>query len=307
MSKCDLAGKWFGLAAALAAASLCPSVYAMGISPGVFVVTNVPLGKEISASDGVAAIVIHNEESEQPLAVVLAATRPREGGVLSWEPGYEEFPDASWCRLDKTELEVPAKGVGKANLFINVPDKPENYNRRWMLAVVCGQKPKEQVAGAAGAGIRLATRVGIETLPNANVDGTGNGAVALIPSVLAYQDCVPGETFIPVVKVRNNDKVDHQFTVQRLEQAVQDEEKIKRYFRDGSTPLIKDSWVAPVGGLAVKAGDIKELKFSVTIPKDAVAGRLYEEIVFLKSDAGRLDFVRLRMQIAGQAVAPKEK
>lgn len=300
MSRYALSREWAGLAATLVfvAASLGSGAYAMGISPGVYVVENVPLGQETAASSDAAPITVHNEENDQPLTVVLSVQRPSAGGLSNWELGYDEIPDASWCRLDKTELEVPAKGASSVKLFVKVPDKPENYNRRWMVAVVCGQKRSGQ-GGPAGFGIRLATRVGIETLPNADVDGKGDGAVVPIPSVLCYDGCIPGETFNPPAKIRNHDKVEHKFVVKRLEQVVQDEERIKRYFRRDATPLIKDSWIAPLESFAVKAGETKELKLSVTIPKDVAAGKIYEEIVFLKDDADRSGFIRLRMQIAG--------
>jgi hypothetical protein len=290
--------KPLGLAAALLAASLSYCACPMGIAPGVVVVGNVPPGKEVPAfPDADAGIRIENE-TDSPISVVLCVKRPRTGGVLRWEKGYEEIPDASWLRLEKTELDVPAKSIGLVKLFANVPDTPENYNRKWMAAVVCAPKPKEQKGGSTGIGFQIASRVGIETLPRTDVNGAEAGGLALVPSLLAYDGCIPGETFAASVKIRNNDKADHKLVVQQLEVVETDAEKQLRYFRGGSTPLIKDSWVAPIEGFTLKAGETRELKLSITIPKNAAAEKLYEQIVFLKDDTERYDFVRLRMRIA---------
>jgi hypothetical protein len=228
----------------------------------------------------------------------VSVQRPRAGGVLRWEKGYEEIPEALWCRLDKTELDVPAKNVGIVKLFINVPDKPQNYNRKWMAVVVCAPKPRDQKGGTTGVGMQIASRVGIETLPKADASGEDAGALALAPSVLAYDGCIPGETFPVAVKIRNNDKAEHKYVAQRLDQAEDDAEKQSRYFRGGTKPIIKDSWIVPLEAFALGSGQTKELKLSISIPKDVLPEQTYEEILFLKDDAERYEFIRLRMRIA---------
>lgn len=289
------------------AATLSYGVQAMGISPGVIVIGNVTPGVEVPAfpADG-TGIKVEND-GDNPLVVTLTVFKPTLGGVLRWEKGYEEIPDASWCSLGKTELEAPAKGFALAKLSIKVPDKPEYYNRKWMVAVVCEPKRQDRKAGT-GIAMRVASRIGIETLPkvDVNLDAPGLPALSLVPSLLSYDGCILGETFPATLKIRNNDKAQHTYMAERLDQAEPDAEKQTRYFRASSNRIVKDWWVAPVESFKLGAAETKELKLSVTVPKTAAAGQVYEEIVFLKDDAQRYDFFRLRMRVAGSAEAPKK-
>ena len=90
-------------------------------------------------------------------------TRTAKATLSSWEMGYESIPDLSWLRLDKSEVEVPAKSSGKVNLFINVPNKPEFFNRKWMAVVAC--TPGKTDPKGSSVGLIVASRVQIETAP----------------------------------------------------------------------------------------------------------------------------------------------
>ena len=128
---------------------------------------------------------------------------PQSSGIAGWEKGYEPIPDASWCRLEKEEVEVPANGTAKVKAFVNLPDKPENYNRKFMVAVICETIPPKGSKGA-GINLRMVSRWGIETVAKDDVDGKGAGRIGLIPSVLRKDNVQPGSSYEVSVKFRNN-------------------------------------------------------------------------------------------------------
>src|SRR4029077_1006902 len=107
--------------------------------------------------------------------------------------GYESIPDTSMLRLDKKELDVDAKSKGIVKLFITVPDKPENYNRKWMAVVACA--PGAATTSGSSVGLMVASRVQIETTCKDTVDGANAGDVALIPSSWMMSDAKPGDSW----------------------------------------------------------------------------------------------------------------
>ncbi|MCY3022070.1 MAG: hypothetical protein NTW87_23910 [Planctomycetota bacterium] len=281
------------------AASTCPAVEetGFGIGPGMILVENIqPGAPEVDVFGKTdLAFEVHNGTNKAHTFSV-AVIKPR-AAIASWEIGYEEIPDPSWCRLDKAELDLPAQTDGKVKLFIKVPDKPEYYNRKWMALVVC--RPGKPTPGSVG--LQVGARVQIETLAKADTDGVGAGPLALAPSVVRLE-AKPGDSVEPVVKFRNNTAKEHTYTLLRLDEAEKDAAKHERYFGPGCVQVIKPSWLTPDGtSFALKPGETKELKIKVSVPKNAEPGKRYEELLFLKDEAGGVDFLRVRTEIPAAA------
>lgn len=70
------------------------------------------------------------------LEVVL--TPARWDRRFSLPSGYEEIPDPSWIKLSKATVSVATDEIGKGQLVLEVPDKPEYRGRKWAATVKTG-------------------------------------------------------------------------------------------------------------------------------------------------------------------------
>jgi len=256
----------------------------------------ITLGTEVDVLGKDLAFEVHNS-TDKVQNVAVAAMKPSAAGLVTWEKGYDEIPDAAWCKLDKTELEVPAKSIGKFKLKLTVPDKPEYFNRKWMVGVTC--RSAQEKGKGSGISLVMVSRLGLETLANAKVDGANATALALIPAVLNKENVKPGDTYEAVLKLRSNAADEMTLNFRRITEVESDPEKHERYFSDGMENVIDATWLEKLGAVTLKAGETKEIKVSINVPKNAAGGKSYEELLFIESHGGkRLDFVRIRSSIA---------
>lgn len=270
-----------------------------GIGPGMILVENIVPGAaavNVGTANGGVSFDVSNG-TEVPQVFTLAVLKPSQA-IGKWEMGYEEIPDASWCTLEKNEIEVPANTEKKVTMSVKVPDKPEYYNRKWMAVVVCSPgKAKQGVVG-----LRVASRVQIETIVRADTDGAAAGPTALTPSILVITDALPSLKIPMVLKVRNNAEATRNFTIKHIADVESDATKHPRYFGTGYLPVISPGWVGIDGAsFALNKAETKELAITVAIPSSAERGKKYEELVFLQDEKGNLDFFRVRVEMAKPA------
>jgi hypothetical protein len=289
---------WIWIAAITLAAIRCiagePEVKPAGLSfgPGMTTIGNIPLGKEVDPN---MEFEIQNG-SKKPRNVRLLVLRPQDSGIARWERGYTAIPDAAWCRLEKQELEIAPESSVKVKAFIKVPDKPEYYNRKFMIAIACeGVPPKNQ--GSAGINLRLVSRLGIETATNVDVSGEGAGEIALIPSILRENDILPGKEYTTKIKIRNNTAEARTYTPKRLIDIEPDAEKQARYYGPGREAVMTTTWLKPLAPIAIEPGKTVEVKLVVTVPKEVPLGKVYEEVLFLEDDKKNLEFIRVRTAV----------
>jgi hypothetical protein len=254
---------------------------------------------------------VENGTAEKHIFTV--TVRTARATISSWELGYESIPDTSVLRLDKKEIEVDAKSKGAVKLYINIPDKPENYNRKWMAVVACA--PGAATTNGSSVGLMVASRVQIETTPRDDVDGANAGEVALVPSSWMMSDARPGDSWQKKFKIRNNSKEEHTYTIKHLGDVEKDEARHARYFGKGFEHVDKDSWFkASEESFKLKPDEVKEVKVMVKVGADAKPGKMYEELLFLQDEGkpdkdGKLvyhtDFIRLRTELAPASTAEK--
>ena len=276
----------------------------LAFGPALVLVENIaPAGGETDVfGKGEMTFVIYNR-SDQAGWYHLGAVNPG-GDPRQWEKGYEAIPDASWCRLDIDEVEVAAKTNQKIRLFINVPAKPEYFNRKWMLYVTCAPGKKPQTPKATGVGLQVASRVQIETASNAASNPAVGGALAIVPAQVS-SSAAPSAELEHSVKVSNNTKEDRRFKILRLNEIEKEAEKYERYFGkdivDGKPlePVIGSTWITCAPAIELKAGETKEFTIKLTIPKDARPGGNFEELLFLQDEKGLVNFLRVRTKIFG--------
>lgn len=257
-----------------------PVAHGMGLGPALFKIQNVPLGKplDVKKSSGVSFFV-DNDSAEEQVCVIKSA-RPSQAGLADWEQGYDEVPDVTWFRLDKESLNVPAKSKAEVGLTIEIPDKPEYYNCKWVLAVVLASGNKNGI----GVGLAVAARVQIETLQSMDKN-SGNGAtLATVPGAIDITGR-PGAAFKESVQLQNNsDKVLHCIP-ERLLQVYPDAYKHSRYTSGGFNAIIEETWLnTVVDPFTLKPGKKKDVSIRGKIPITAMPGERWEELVFIRAD-----------------------
>jgi hypothetical protein len=271
-----------------------------GIGPGMFMVENLkPGGAEVDIFNGTAtAFEVYNGTDQKHIFTLYVAKPPSVIGA--WETGYDPIPDPAWCRLEKTELEVPPKTDVKVRMFIKIPDKVEYYNKKWMACVVCS--PGKPDKGAVG--LQVATRVQIETLPLDKEEALAGAEIGLSPSTVAMWDTPPTGAWQARIRIRNNTKEEHTYALKSLKEIEPKTEKHDRYYGSGFI-AVKESWLGlDEKSFALKPGQTKDLVFNVTLGK-VEAGKRYEELLFVQDEKGATQFARIRTAVAGdQAKKP---
>lgn len=259
-----------------------------GIGPGLVIVENVKPGEATSTEFGVY--------NGGPTPSFFTVTVKKPSTVIgSWEHGYREIPDASWCTLSVKEVEVKPKSEAKIKLDIKVPDMPENWNSKFMAVVTCS--PGKAQAGVVG--LQVASRVQIETLADPGKSGTAaKGAIALIPSICEMWDVTPSSSWHVLVKVHNNTAEERSYTVKRLGEVEKDSAKHARYFCKGFEAIIQPGWIESGSTFSVKPGEFRQLNLKVSVPASVKAGAKYEELILLEDDKGKIEFVRARTEVA---------
>jgi hypothetical protein len=273
-----------------------------GIGPGMVLVESIRPGEpEINvAGEAGYTFEVFNGTAEK--RVFSITTSKASAKISHWENGYEDIPNGSWLRVDKSEIELLPNSKGQIKLFLKVPNAPENFNRKWMAVVACA--PGRAATTGSSVGFVVASRVQIETAPLIDATGEKAGNLALTPSQWMMSDARPGDSWRKAVKIRNNTKDEHTYSLKSIEEVEKDAAKHDRYFGKDFEKVIKDSWVTPSDKtFTLKPGEVKELKLTVKVAATAQPGKRYEELVFLQDDKGHVDFIRLRTEVASPAAA----
>lgn len=272
------------------------TIQAIEMGPGMFMVQDVPPGREVNLRKlGGVLFTVYNR-SDQVMDYSLNCKRPTQGGLTTWEKGYEEIPNAAWCYLEENTVTVPAKGEKQVGLIINIPDEPENYNRKFMLGVILSSGK----AGGTSIGLAVACRVQIETAANDHLDSSTGAPIAVVPSVITVRG-KPGAAVSGPVLIRNNFKGHADISMERLPQVQADPIKHPRYFSNGFIPQ-NEPWIIPqTASFPLEMGAGNLLMFTGTIPVTAEVGKNYEELAFIRAKAADgkeiLTFVRLHCQV----------
>jgi hypothetical protein len=290
------ASPWLASLVFLLLVSTPMTLSALEMGPGMFMVQAVPPGREVDLHKlGGVRFTVTNR-SNQAMDYTLACRRPMEGGLPAWEKGYEEIPNAAWCYLEESTITVPAKSEKQVGLIINIPDAPENYNRKFMLAVVLTSGKNSNTS----VGLAVACRVQIETAVNDHLNSSTGAPLAVLPGTIALSGR-PGDVVSGCVLVRNNTKGRLASTVKRLPQVYEDSVKHPRYYSNGFEAQM-NPWLMPAtDALVLDAGGGSLLRFSGRIPETATVGKIYEELAFLDATADDntpiMTFVRLHCRV----------
>lgn len=266
-----------------------------GIGPGMMMLENIRPGapKPDVNSSSATFFAVHNGSDKKQIFSIYVL-KPSTV-IETWEMGYTEIPDISWCSIDKSEIEVAPQSDGKVSFFVQVPDKPEYYNRKWMVVLACSPG-KQQQTGTVG--LQVASRIQLETLADPLVNGTAAGKpVGLAPSICEMPESQPAAFWHALVRVYNNTEVEHTYEFKRLDE-VEPEARRTRYFGQGYESVINPSWLSASQPFAIKPGAFHQIDLKVSIPENVIRGKKYEELLIIKDEKGHSEFVRVRTEIA---------
>ena len=170
----------------------------------------------MEAKSGTPILIPNNNDSKIQFSVSFSAKKSPH----SLLPGYTNFPDVSWCRLEPdTAIWVEPHDTGRVNLIFTIPNKPEYYNQYWELGVVIAAKQGVQTkVGGVSMGIFPSVMGSylISTLPNPKAQPVDK-LTAVVPSAafLKTDEAIKGKDL--TFKIYNNDTVPHDYVIKPYE------------------------------------------------------------------------------------------
>jgi len=253
------------------------SAWALSLGPAMFMVQHVVPGQTLDVRKKAGVVFTVKNDTDTDGSYSLTCRKPSQN-LGDWEAGYEEIPNPEWCVLEKTEFVVPAKTKVEIGLTINIPDKLDHYNCKWMLAVVLTAGKNTGIA----VGLAIAARVQIETAFSDDKQSGGASAIAAVPCVVQVKGKA-GSVFAESVTLRNNAQRELECKSERLVDVYPKEDiKYPRYASPRFQALVKETWLANVEPkFTMKNGENHELKLNGQIPATAKPGGKWEELVFV--------------------------
>ncbi len=266
-------------------------------------------GLGISISPGATLTFVRElgEEVELPkLKIINVNDFPMEYSIKAVAEcrlkGYYPIPDIEWVRLSTNNITVEALDSVEVDIFVSIPDVPANHNRAWGITLSAAQKPvKKQNAGFAAIELGAQATWFIETksMPNqlsSELDEPLVVSPSLWTATFAEDEPTTGELSFSLM---NNDDKPHTYTFTNY----------SPYYGDEITgmnldiiPLFgdEDSWISDKGWIQVKKkgflffksspkvklnpGESAEQFVKFDIPAEALGGKIYESLVFIKVD-----------------------
>ena len=155
----------------------------ISISPGTFLLQNVPIGKkyDITASAGYR-IKIGKESGST--TYILTPRRPSDDGTKA--TGFYDFPEPSWFHLERDTISLLADSTSTSAMWLKFPDDPSLYNRHFLLGVDVSPTVGS-TKGMVAVGAYLLYR--FETEPKADVvPNLPDGEIVFVPSVIEFKN-----------------------------------------------------------------------------------------------------------------------
>ncbi len=277
---------WALLLAALAGTAAPVEAASLKVSPARFIVHDVQPGVQydIYKETGLRITIFNEDDAER--AWLLSVHRPSERGT--WERGYAEIPDASWCWFDQSEITVPPKGIAYAHLFLRVPEEEKFLNQRWVATLGIDGKP-----GAGGIALAADIRMQIETKSAADVKQEPDGPLGTVPSILQLEGTAPGAIEKRAVTLYNNDTKAHTYAISPLfsDPAIEKSVYLTHSFEAQPDP----KWMVYPEKISIAPGHTGTLDLEVRVPNDALAGKKWESVLLIQPEEGRAGFVRVQI------------
>lgn len=256
---------------------LFTSLPAVSFGPPLTLFQDIPPGYEVDLKKVANFSFRITNKTKKEQVYTVKCVKPAASQRGSWEYGYEAIPDISWCKMQVNEVMVPAETKKHVSMTISIPDKPENYNRKFVVFVQLQQGGRSMI----GVGLGIIARVMVETTVKADVSKLGGESIAFAPGQITLSG-KPGSEFTAEVLIQNNEKQDLIFNQTKLSDFYEPM-RFARYQSSGFKLMPDKTWLTPIANQEIKAEAQQKLKISGKIPEDAKPGTNYEEVLFIKS------------------------
>ncbi len=210
MRKIKIAAFVLGITAVSFAASV-------GLVPAIVSFDFLPPGYTFNMEKKAGTPILIPNDNDVPIVfrVSFEANKPAK----SLLPGYENFPDVSWCKAVPETVTVAPHDTGRVNLIISIPNDRNLVNQYWELGVVVStERALEMKSGGVQFGIFPSVRGSylISTLPDENVNPKSK-PTAIVPSArfISTEDAITGKEL--KFKIFNNDTVAHNYVIEPYE------------------------------------------------------------------------------------------
>lgn len=262
------------------------SAASLKVGPARFIVHDVQPGRLYDLyKDTGLQLTLYNDDNVERVWQ-LSVHRPSERGT--WETGYAEIPDASWCWFDTTTVTVPPSGQSNARIFFRIPDEERYYNQHWVVTLGVGGAP-----GRGGISLAADVRVQIETTTKTDVATQPDGPFALVPGKVFFEGVVPGETRKGEVRLYNNGSKQCRYTLRPLFGEVKDP---TAYFTTGFSRIADPGFLKYTEAVSVNPGESAPISVELSIPAGAASlGKHWEELVLVVPEDGKAGFVRVQI------------
>lgn len=259
------------------------------VSPGGFIVHDIKPGVTYNLREltGIKLSIYNDDDTTHTYA--LSVHKPSDAG--NWEKGYDEMPDPGWCWFEKKEATIGPRKVGYGNLFFRIPDKERYYNQHWVAALGIMGKLERGI----GFGLGIYVRIQMETQSRADSKEIPEGLTAFKPSLVTFDNILPGTRQTGKLIVYNNDTRKHTYTVNFLSE--DKERPASTYMTRTFKPLPDPSWIVlERETFDIDPGGSFVLKMKINIPdKTEYYDKKWEEILFVEPETGLSGFVRIRI------------
>ena len=263
----------------------------VSVKPRVLLIQEVPLGElySMSESSGIH-LSIHNKRGELH-TYILSACGPSSVG-LEWPIGYSQIPDPDWLQLGREEMSIDAGGVGYTDVRLRIPMQERYYNQKWVVAVAVKSKPGQPNIAP------VYLQVQIETQSRGDTRERATGLIGLEPGAILLKNVSLGfSEGATQVRIYNNDEEEHTYTLIPMDQRFRSAEQ-----QIISSPtyswIPEPEWIIPAQTkVEAKAGGSLIVPLNLAIPEESnYYGRKWEGILFVRSDEGFGNFLRIQIE-----------
>lgn len=270
----------------------------LALGPALILVRDVPPGRSFTLHEAAKVRFRLTNNSDQAGDFEVVCSVPTDGGMRAHEIGYEAPPDPSWFTLDKRVITLAPGAHEEIDLRVDIPDRPELFNRHWMLYIDAGR-----VAHAGiGATLRLRARVMLETRVREGIGAALEhmGALGIDPGTVAMRR-VDG-AWEGQARLRNNTTQPAVYDLLRMDQAIPDDQADKRarYFDHAAMATRMPLGRPAEESLTLAPGEERVLRFTAAVDPAASTTAPIEEVVFIARRAPAQADPKLCRELAGR-------
>ncbi len=258
----------------------------ISISPGTFLIQDVPLGVEydITANQG---YVIRLSNVSPSAVYILTPRRPSEDNTRA--TGYYDFPEPSWFHTGQDTLVISAHGYAQTQMWLTMPDDPSLYNRHFLLGVDVSPTI-ESSKGLLSVGAYLLYR--FETLPKEGVKPILHpNEMAFVPSVVTFENVKVGDIRTKELFLYSGDSLRGQCRFYRLDPE-SDVAKLTILTSPGFRRAPENIVFFPEEGWLSSEGT--KFFVQIAIPEEIKFTRI-EEIIIAEAPNGNKSFLRVKL------------